>query len=160
MVRDPGPIRHRHIYIILLAAVTIWCVLILLPVFSDSSHFCQQYSGLINLFFSPVCHQQAARTIHLFNRPMAVCARCSGIYFGFLAGLILYPLFYRPFKKLPDRWLFLGACIPTGADIFWERILGNPSSNTIRGISGLILGIVCGYILLPYILEVFDNQKQ
>jgi len=159
LVRNTGPM-HRHIYIILLAAVTFWCLLILLPAFSDISLFFHHCSALINLFFSPVCHQQAERTFHICNHPMAVCARCSGIYFGFLGGLILYPLLSRLFKSRPGRWLFIAGCIPTIADIIWERILRLSSSNTIRGISGLILGMVCGYILLPYILEVFDYKKQ
>jgi uncharacterized membrane protein len=34
-----------------------------------------------------VCHQISERTFHIFERPMPLCARCSGMYLGALAGL-------------------------------------------------------------------------
>jgi uncharacterized membrane protein len=40
----------------------------------------------IALFFSPVCHQDAARSFWLFGGPVAVCARCLGLYLGAAAG--------------------------------------------------------------------------
>jgi uncharacterized membrane protein len=35
------------------------------------------------------CHQGAERTIHLGGRPMAACARCSGLVFGGAGALLL-----------------------------------------------------------------------
>ncbi|MGH9669579.1 MAG: DUF2085 domain-containing protein [Terriglobales bacterium] len=37
-------------------------------------------------FFSPVCHQDPARSFWIFGAPVAVCARCLGIYLGAAAG--------------------------------------------------------------------------
>src|SRR5262249_2651061 len=33
------------------------------------------------------CHQQPARSWHVAGEPLAVCIRCTSIYFGFLAAL-------------------------------------------------------------------------
>ena len=37
-------------------------------------------------FFSPVCHQDPARSFWIFGAPVAVCARCLGIYLGAAVG--------------------------------------------------------------------------
>ncbi len=39
--------------------------------------------------FSFVCHQQPERSLWLAGLPLAVCARCAGIYLGGLLGLLL-----------------------------------------------------------------------
>jgi uncharacterized membrane protein len=44
------------------------------------------FTILIFLFFSPVCHQDPARSFWLFGAPVAVCARCLGIYLGAAVG--------------------------------------------------------------------------
>ena len=40
-------------------------------------------------FFSPVCHQDPARSFWIFGAPVAVCARCLGIYVGAALGAFL-----------------------------------------------------------------------
>ncbi|MGH9509266.1 MAG: DUF2085 domain-containing protein [Terriglobales bacterium] len=37
-------------------------------------------------FFSVVCHQDPARSFWIVGAPVAVCARCLGIYLGAVAG--------------------------------------------------------------------------
>ena len=44
------------------------------------------FAAAIFWFFSPVCHQDPARSFWLFGAPLAVCARCLGIYLGAAAG--------------------------------------------------------------------------
>lgn len=39
--------------------------------------------------FSLVCHQRPQRSFWLFGAPIAVCARCLGIYLGAAIGLLL-----------------------------------------------------------------------
>lgn len=43
---------------------------------------------VVYLLFSFVCHQQPERSLWLAGAPMAVCARCAGVYFGVLLGLL------------------------------------------------------------------------
>ena len=52
-------------------------------------------SFLIFLFFSPVCHQDPARSFWIFGAPGAVCARCLGIYVGAAAGA-----FFRASRRM------------------------------------------------------------
>ncbi|MBI4457023.1 MAG: DUF2085 domain-containing protein [Acidobacteria bacterium] len=59
----------------------LWCSAILLPTLISAD--------ALRLFFAPICHQIPQRSLWLFGKPLAVCARCSGFYFGFLAALTL-----------------------------------------------------------------------
>ncbi len=40
-------------------------------------------------FFSVVCHQDPARSLWIAGAPVAVCARCLGIYLGAIAGAVV-----------------------------------------------------------------------
>ena len=39
--------------------------------------------------FALVCHQRPERCFWIFGAPVAVCARCLGIYFGAALGLLM-----------------------------------------------------------------------
>jgi len=67
--------------------------------------------------FAPVCHQIPGRCFALDGHPLAVCGRCLGIYAGFAAGLLAYPL-ARGFSRtaLPPVRLFLLLTLPMAAD--------------------------------------------
>jgi len=103
----------------------------------------------IYLCFSPICHQIPARSFSFVGYPLAVCARCLGIYFGFLAGMVLYP-FVRGFStvRLPKARVFLAFTAPivvdTVANFFhlWE------TSNVLR----LSLGFLWGSLLPFYFM--------
>ncbi len=43
----------------------------------------------IYLFFHQICHQQAGRSFALDGHQLAVCHRCTGLYLGFLVGLVV-----------------------------------------------------------------------
>jgi len=45
--------------------------------------------------FSFFCHQIPERSFTLFHYPLAVCHRCTGIYFGLFLGTLLSPVFFR-----------------------------------------------------------------
>ncbi|HEV8130975.1 MAG TPA: DUF2085 domain-containing protein [Acidobacteriota bacterium] len=65
----------------LILGTTLWCAAILLPALASADW--------IRLFFAAICHQMPSRSFWLFGKPLAVCVRCSGFYFGFLFALIL-----------------------------------------------------------------------
>ena len=54
--------------------------------------------------FSLVCHQHPERSFVIFGAPVAVCARCLGIYLGAAAGLLL-----RTSRQLALRFLIAAA---------------------------------------------------
>jgi uncharacterized membrane protein len=43
---------------------------------------------VVYFLFSYVCHQQPERSLWLAGAPLAVCARCAGIYFGAFLALL------------------------------------------------------------------------
>ena len=72
-------------------------------------------SWQVRLLFAPLCHQQAERTLMLFGETMAVCSRCSGLYFGAAAATVLTALAVRSLWWPRPVW-FLLAIAPTAVD--------------------------------------------
>src|SRR5687768_9603926 len=68
-------------------------------------------SGTLYQAFSYVCHQQSERSFFIAGEPLAVCARCTGLYAGFALTTLLYPLFISLRRTYPPerKWLFIGA---------------------------------------------------
>ena len=144
-----------------LTIILIWVAAIVsAPIFEDNG--IKAVSQPIYLFFSRLCHQISARSFHIHEHQLAVCARCFGFYAGFLAGFIIYP-FFRALNNtdsFPRYWLFL-AMIPMGIDFsltffgIWEN------THLSRLISGLILGIACAFFIIPALVEIsyFVRQK-
>jgi len=60
-------------------------LLILMPVISARLGM-PVLAGLSYLVFTPFCHQLPDRSFHLLGVPLAVCARCTGIYLGIFIG--------------------------------------------------------------------------
>lgn len=56
--------------------------------------------------FSLVCHQRPERSFWLFGAPIAVCARCLGIYLGAAIGLLL-----RTSRRIALNLLVLAAAL-------------------------------------------------
>jgi uncharacterized membrane protein len=109
-------------------------------------------------FFSFVCHQLPDRSFHILEHQFAVCSRCFGVYFGLLAGLLLYPLIRRldDIQPLPRIWLF-ASMVPIAID--WSLGVFDVWENThaSRFITGLILGVACAVYIVPALVEIVRN---
>jgi uncharacterized membrane protein len=81
-------------------------------------------------FFSLICHQQPSRSWNLYGEPLAVCIRCSSIYFGFLAALIA--------SLRPDARLFRIAVAASFVEFAVAFFLID--SVVLRIVSGTALG--------------------
>ncbi len=99
--------------------------------------------------FSPLCHQDPGRCFSLAGFPMAVCARCAGIYGGAFVGLLIRP-WLRPLTdlRLPPRRTFLAVSLPLAVDAA-GNILGLWSSPALLRFA---VGGLWGLILPPYFL--------
>jgi uncharacterized membrane protein len=92
--------------------------------------------------FSLVCHQQPERSLWIAGAPLAVCARCAGIYFGALLGLL---------ARFPARrsWL-LAAFGLLALDWITEAAGFRGSLVAIRWTTGCLAGMAvsaaCGEI--------------
>ena len=79
--------------------------------------FSSPWARLVYAAYSPFCHQVPERSLSCFGHPLAVCARCLGIYSGILLGLILYP-FIRGWKEVraPESRVFFSFSAPIVLD--------------------------------------------
>ena len=92
--------------------------------------------------FSFLCHQDPSRTFQPGGEPVAMCARCVGVYVGFLFALPLMIVATR----MSGKWalylhaLFVLQVIPFG----FHLIRHGP---TVRAISGQLFAIGVVYLL-------------
>lgn len=150
---------QRKIYFVFLSAVALWCGLIILaPLLAWRGHSFS--SGINYLIFSPVCHQMASRSFFVFGHQMAVCSRCTGIYFGFFASTLLFFVLIK-MKKVPDlsyRVLFL-AVIALAIDFAAGfTVVGN--TKVSRFFTGFIVGAIALFFVLPGVLELGNSLRK
>jgi uncharacterized membrane protein len=85
------------------------------------------------------CHQNPSRCLLIDGHPLALCARCLGVYAGFLS----WPLVRRLNRLFLLPWIIIAA-----GDLFY-RLLGGDGSNELRLAAGvgLAYGIIIGLLL-------------
>ena len=83
---SPGARVVRVLGVVVLAASAALPLLPLLTKYVPASSALERAASL---WFDLHCQRDPARTLSLFGVPLAVCARCSGIYFGLGAGAAL-----------------------------------------------------------------------
>jgi len=114
-------------YCLLLAGSGLWILLIFAApgILSEN----RAVGRAIYLFFSSVCHQRPERCFLFLGEPLAVCARCLGLYLGFFFGLlgsVLLPGFKRLLLAHPRSILFF--FLPMAIDVLlpnthWSRLI-------------------------------------
>ena len=152
--------RLIFIYVLTLAGILIWLAAIILAPWLRS-----RSSGLspyLYACFSPLCHQVPGRSFELFGFPLAVCARCLGIYVGFFGGMVLYPV-RRDFAgvRLPRTAFLLAVSAPivfdTAANLL--GLWGTP--NLVRFFLGFLLGLILPFYFLTGLGELaFEVHKK
>jgi uncharacterized membrane protein len=106
-----------------------------------------------------VCHRIPERSFHVIERPLPLCARCSGMYLGALVGLVFqFGVFGKrsggpPRRLLPVLVLLFGAFGFDGANSFLH-LLGieigpYEPSNLLRLITGTGMGLVIAAGIVP-----------
>ncbi len=105
--------------------------------------------------FSYLCHQIPERSFFLHEHPFAVCARCTGIYAGFAAASLAYPLVksLRQTETPPRKWLFLAAA-PLAIDWSIEFFGIANNTHTSRFLTGALLGATAVFCVLPGLIEL------
>ncbi|UXM84691.1 DUF2085 domain-containing protein [Methanococcus aeolicus] len=89
---------------------------------------------------------------------MAVCARCFGIYTGFLLGMLIYPIVKKLNNfKTPNKWYLIMALIPMGIDGTTQLIGLRESFNELRLITGFMAGFIGVFYILPVFLSIADG---
>jgi len=105
--------------------------------------------------FSATCHQIPERSFHFEGFPLAVCARCFGLYVGGAAGVLLYPLARGLVRRdAPGRMWLLLAAVPTTVDFalgifgIWEN------THLSRFLTAVILGAAVAFYVVPAALDL------
>jgi uncharacterized membrane protein len=110
--------------------------------------------------FSPFCHQNPARSFIFWGYPLAVCARCFGVYAGFAGGLLLYPFLRRYATVGPPRLrTLIAVSIPivfdTGANLLglWD------TPGIIRFLTGFMWGLILPFYFLTGLIDLFSSRE-
>jgi uncharacterized membrane protein len=108
--------------------------------------------GWLRLFYRPGCHQIAGRCLDLGFGPMAVCARCAGLYLAGTLALLATTIVNRSIRPHPI-WLLVVAT-PTILD-FAAGQVGLPAlGNWTRFAVALPLGGLGGLYLSDALIEI------
>jgi uncharacterized membrane protein len=153
MTAAPGPRSVRRIWALTLAGTAVWLAAIISAPWL-AGHGRTAAARFIYAVFAPLCHQIPDRCFHLDGLPMAVCGRCLGIYAGFAAGLLAYPL-VRGFGRLtlPSILLFLGLTLPMAVEAaggimgFWRSPIG------LRFATGLAWGAILPFYFITGVAD-------
>ncbi len=141
-ILDPmHPVARRRLAWIAIAAAVFVAGIGLAPWLASRSG----WGVALHLAYRPMCHQLGDRCFDLGAGPLAVCARCTGLYVGGLVGLWL-PVLVGRTPRLGLRTLLVSAA-PSVVD-FALGVVGLPSlANLPRAVLALPLGLVLGLLL-------------
>jgi uncharacterized membrane protein len=112
-------------------------------------------AAVVYAAFSGICHQRPDRSFFLCGHPLAVCARCFGVYAGGLVGFLIYPLVRRlNDKTLPWRGWIVIAGLPMIIDAISGLLGLFPNTFLSRFVTGALAGSVIAFYLLPCMLAL------
>ncbi len=92
----------------------------------------------------PTCHQRHDRSYYLGNYQFPVCARCQGLYIGYLLGLLITNYYLIILFSL------------TYVDGYIQLKSSYTSTNRKRLITGLLSGIATTQIIKLIITFIFN----
>lgn len=109
------------------------------------------------------CHQLPHRTLFVFGEPMAVCARCAALAGGIVFGALLLG---RIWSWVPRArgfrfpfWAIGLAALPMAIDGFSQLFGFRESTNTLRVLTGLLLGGATAAWAVPILYEALREQR-
>ena len=155
-----GILKLQYIRYTIFLSVFTWCLLIIAAPFLAHVKYVIP-SGVIYYFFSKICHQCPDRSLFIWGKQFAVCARCTGLYFGFLIGTLFFLLSTNSKRLfLPRRTLFFIALVPISIDVGLSIFQIWQNTHLSRLVTGLILGSVIALFVVPGIFHAcFDIYK-
>ena len=128
---------------------------------SDNDYLIQEMAFPWNGIYSwgdRLCHQQADRSFFINGNQMPFCSRCTAIWLGIALGLGLM-VFYR--IDVDERFIgiILLGLVPIGIDGGGQLLGLWVSNNSIRVLTGLLAGGVCG-LTIGIIIDEIKTLKQ
>lgn len=151
VIRSRGPLVAW--LIVSIGTLLFVSMIIMAPLAAAAHH--DSLAGTLYLSFGLLCHQLPERSFFIAGQKFAVCSRCTGLYFGFVLTLAVYPLLKSLRRTdLPSRKWLIAAAIPLLIDFsltffgIWEN---TPES---RFLTGMLLGSVMVFYVMPGIVEL------
>lgn len=83
-----------------------------------------------------ICHQKPERSFFWKGKQFPVCARCTGIYLGYLS----FPLFNFELIAL-SSWISILLSLPTIIDGLTQAYFKRESNNVLRLLTGILAGV-------------------
>lgn len=93
--------------------------------------------------FRILCHGIAARCLTPWEVPMPICARCTAIYAGLFAGLLLFCAIPRLSESVL-RFGFIAAAVLMAIDGGTQALGMRESTNALRLATGFPFGLLLG----------------
>jgi len=142
------------------ARVAAWCASILGLLFVGATFVIPlvepvwPWARVARVVWAPLCHQIAGRCLTIGPGPQAVCARCSGLYLGCVAGMMLASAWLMGRRAPRASWM-LWAALPSVVD-FLLPFVGLPQlSNVPRLLLAVPPGVFAGIFLALGVGELF-----
>ena len=155
------PIRRPLVFWMISAATVCFLVslIVVAPLAAANGH--NDLAQGIYRAFGTFCHQIPERSSFINGHKFAVCSRCTGLYAGFAFTLLLYPL-VRSLRNVttPPPSVLILAALPLLIDFslsffgIWEN------TYTSRLLTGLVLGSVAVFYVMPGIIELSLRKRQ
>lgn len=116
-------------------------------------------ASLVYLAGAVVCHQRPERSFASAGYAWPVCARCSGIYLGAAAVVLLVVALRRAGAGRSgasdgatggaSARLAVGlAVLPAALSVIWEWTTGMTPSNEVRAATGVLIGAVTAWVVM------------
>ncbi|MCP3978446.1 MAG: DUF2085 domain-containing protein [bacterium] len=113
--------------------------------------------ALLQSVYAPVCHQMPSRSLELGQGNLAVCARCTGLYLGGVAGLFVGGVFLvGRGRRLHALWLAV-ALAPTLLDAATPWLGMSGLANVPRLVLALPAGLVAGLLLALALGDLYKS---
>lgn len=108
----------------------------------------------------PVCNQIPERSLFYLGYQMPLCARCTGIYIGFVVATVYVALLHRRFefsrRALPVALLITSLALPLIIDVATSYTGLRSTTNNIRLLTGLLFGISGGILLIGLLNDALN----
>lgn len=112
-------------------------------------------SQSLRIPFRALCHGIASHSLTLAGTPMPLCARCSGIYLGMLAG-IATARFIRPAIVRMTKSSVIVFALPMLIDGGTQALGIRTSTNELR----LVTGLLAGFAFLLFVMQQLDDDDR
>jgi uncharacterized membrane protein len=146
-------------YVVVLVGALLWCgAIVLAPILAVLPEPFAAVGNVLYGLFSPVCHQIGERSLEVFGLPLGVCTRCTAVYVGFLAGVLLYPLVRSVnHPAYSPRWIAALAVLPMLVDVVMGWTGLHPVSGATRLFTGAFFGLIVPFVVLPALTEAVQE---